>query len=150
VALVRAGRDPRIHATATWAAISTFQRYTPEQRDAWRADGFMAIENARTGQVFKLHTDLLDDIETHADAYDVVEAVRRLRTPLLIVHGTRDESVPVEEAERLSEAADKMLARTLLIEGAGHTFGAAHPFTGSTPELDRVIEATIAWFREAF
>ena len=32
------------------------------------------------------------------------------------------------------------------IDGAGHTFGAAHPWRGATPELEQVADATLAFF----
>ena len=39
-------------------------------------------------------------------------------------------------------------ARFLAVEGAGHTFGAVHPWRGATPELHRVEDATLAFFAE--
>jgi hypothetical protein len=31
------------------------------------------------------------------------------------------------------------------VERGGHTFGAVHPWRSSTPELDQVFDATLAW-----
>ena len=31
------------------------------------------------------------------------------------------------------------------VPGAGHTFGAVHPFAGPTPQLTRALNATQAW-----
>ena len=36
-------------------------------------------------------------------------------------------------------------SRFLRIEGAAHTFGAAHPWTGSTPALDLAMKETVGW-----
>ncbi len=149
VSILRAGRDPRVRSLVTWASVATFYRYTDEQRDMWRRVGSVPIENSRTGQVFQLRTDLLDDLESHPDAYDIEAAAARLKIPYLIVHGTRDETVPVEEAELIARGADRSLTRSRLIEGGGHTFGAVHPFRGSPPELERAIDATITWFRDS-
>jgi hypothetical protein len=34
----------------------------------------------------------------------------------------------------------------IVIEGVGHTFGAAHPFVGVTPQLQEAMDQTIGWF----
>jgi dipeptidyl aminopeptidase/acylaminoacyl peptidase len=146
--LLRARRDPRVQAVVTWAAVSTFHRHDAETVREWRERGFLQVVNARTGQIFKLSTAFLDDLEAHGDAYEPTEAIRNLEIPVLLIHGTRDESVPPDEANILARAAGPGVTRLALIQGAGHTFGAVHPFRGSTPELDIVLEKTIGWFRD--
>ena len=66
--------------------------------------------------------------------------------PWLIVHGEDDETVPVAEAETLSQAAAAP-CELLRVEQAGHTFGGVHPFAGPTPQLIEVFNATQSWFR---
>jgi pimeloyl-ACP methyl ester carboxylesterase len=144
VAVLYAARDPRIGALVTWSAISTVDRWPAPERVEWRAAGVKEIRNARTGQVLPLYPDVLDDIECNRATLDISAAASRLAVPWLIVHGTVDESVPLEEAERLFAAAPAGSTRFLPIENAGHTFGAAHPWKGSTPELERAFEATVA------
>jgi len=149
VAMVRAGRDPRIGALVTWAAVASFQRYADAEKARWRKQGYLEVENARTGQIFRVGLGLLEDIESHAEAYDPVAAAGRLRIPTLVIHGTRDDAVPVEDGNRLARALDPGLGNLMLVEGAGHTFGAAHPFEGTPPALERVLAATVEWFKEA-
>ncbi|WP_229725569.1 hypothetical protein [Calditerricola satsumensis] len=36
-----------------------------------------------------------------------------------------------------------------VIEGANHTFGAVHPFSGSTPHLDEALRMTVDFLRRA-
>jgi len=67
-----------------------------------------------------------------------------VRVPWLILHGTADDAVPVAEAQALAEAAPE--ARLLLLDGAGHTFGAVHPFAGMTPDLAVAFDETVKWF----
>ena len=38
-------------------------------------------------------------------------------------------------------------ARLFLVDGAGHTFGAVHPFEGATAALESAIQATRDHFR---
>jgi dipeptidyl aminopeptidase/acylaminoacyl peptidase len=144
-AVLQAARDPRVRALVTWAAISSVERWPSAQRSSWRAAGKTDIQNARTGQVLPLYTDVLDDIEQNASALDIEAAGRRIRIPWLVIHGTEDESVGFAEAERLKAASARPDTRLLPIQGGGHTFGAVHPWRATTPELDTVFDATLAW-----
>ena len=145
IAVLQAARDPRVRALVTWAAISSVERWPSAQRSSWRAAGKTDIQNTRTGQVLPLYTDVLDDIEQNASALDIEAAGRRIRIPWLVIHGTEDESVGFAEAERLKAASARPDTRLLPIQGGGHTFGAVHPWRASTPELNTVFDATLAW-----
>lgn len=147
VAVLQAARDSRVRVLVTWSAISTVERWSPEEQVEWRKAGVTAILNARTGQRLPLYLDVLDDIQKHGKSrLDILEAAGRLTIPWLIVHGTADESVSYLEAEALRGASALDTTRLLVVEGAGHTFGAAHPWQGSTPELDRVFDQSLAAF----
>ena len=146
VALLHAAQRGDYAAVVTWAAVSHPDRYPPEVVAEWRARGFIEIRNARTGDVLEMGTDWLDDVERNRTALDIVEHVRRLSTPALVIHGTADESVPFAEGQALRAALSAEGSRFLAIEGAGHTFGAVHPFSGSNPGLDRVFEASLEFF----
>jgi len=146
IAVLDAAGDPRIRALVTWAAISTVDRWPAAQRATWREAGVNEVKNVRTGEVLPLYTDVLDDVENHGGALDIERAAARLTIPWLIVHGTADEAVALGEGERLARAAPR--ARFLPVEGGGHTFGAAHPWRAPTPELERVEDATLAFFAE--
>jgi dipeptidyl aminopeptidase/acylaminoacyl peptidase len=56
--------------------------------------------------------------------------------PVLFVHGRRDETVPVSQAERLYEAAG-FPKKLVIIEGAGHRLR----------KDERVIETILAWLK---
>jgi pimeloyl-ACP methyl ester carboxylesterase len=144
IAVLNAARDVRIQALVTWAAISTVQRWGSEECARWRKTGHTTVLNARTGQELPLYTDVLDDIDRNASALDIRSAAANIRVPWLVVHGRDDESVAFAEAETLV-AASSGTARLLEVKGGGHTFGAAHPWRGSTPELDAVFDATVNW-----
>jgi pimeloyl-ACP methyl ester carboxylesterase len=146
MAVLHASGDPRVRALVTWAAIATVERWPAPQRAAWRAAGVSPVKNVRTGQVLPQYPDVLDDIERNADALDIGAAAARLTVPWLIVHGTADVAVAPAEAEQLAAAAPG--ARVLMVEGAGHTFGATHPWKGAPPELERVQDATLAFLAE--
>lgn len=143
ISILYAAGDRRVRALATWAAISTVERWSRGEKERWRAAGVQEIRNARTGEVLPLYPDVLEDIEANAAALDIPAAAGRIEVPWLLVHGADDEAVSVAEARVLAAAAPA--AKSLIVEGAGHTFGAAHPWVGSTPALDRVFDATLAF-----
>ena len=149
-AVLAAAREPwreRVRALVTWAAIARVDRYSQREKQAWRAAGDLPVANARTGQQLALGRGLLEDVERHATGdLDILAAAGRRAAPWLIVHGDEDESVPASEAIELDAYAAGP-HELLLIPGAGHTFGARHPFAGPTPFLIQALNATQAWFR---
>jgi len=143
-AILRAREDRRIRAVVTWSAISTFFRYSPREIAAWKERGFMEFLNSRTGQQMRIAATYLDDLERHRQRFDVARAASELPVPLLLVHGEEDLSVPLHEARELLQATEGRAA-LLQIPRTGHTFGAVHPWQGSTPALDQAIQASIEW-----
>jgi pimeloyl-ACP methyl ester carboxylesterase len=144
VAILCAAGDARVRALVTWASIATVRRWDSAAIAAWRATGRQDVVNARTGEVLPLYTEVLDDIDARGAQLDIEAAAARVAAPWLIVHGTDDEAVAMTEAERLVAAQPSAVLER--IEGAGHTFGARHPWSGSTPELDRAMTSSVTWF----
>lgn len=144
VAILQTARDDRIGALVTWAAISTVTRWRDDVVQRWRSTGVYAERNARTGQELPMTTAVLDDVERNAALLDIRSAASRVNVPWLLVHGDADESVLPVESERLREAASES-TRYLMVEGGSHTFGAAHPWQGESPQLRQVIDASLGW-----
>jgi uncharacterized protein len=146
IAILETAQDFRIRALVTWAAIASVVRWSLEDRRVWRQTGKTTVTNARTGQVLPLYTDVLDDMETNGPLLDIEAAAERIRVPWLLIHGADDESVDFAEAELLKAAAGQgEMTRLLRVDGAGHTFGAVHPWRSGTPELELVFDASIDW-----
>jgi dienelactone hydrolase len=150
IAVLYAAGDRRVEALVTWASISSVERWSPHEVREWRKTGVQEILNTRTGQRLPLLTDVLDDVERNAGgSLDILGAASRIQVPWLIAHGIEDESVSHLEAEALRTASPVPTTRLLAIEGAGHTFGAGHPWDAQkhdTPALRRVFDMTLAWF----
>ena len=146
VAVLETARDDRIAALVTWAAVSTVHRWPAEVVAEWRKAGRHDVVNSRTGDVLPLYTDVLDDNETNAERLDILGAAGRITVPWLLVHGEDDESVALEEGQRLAEVVRHPASRHEWIAGGAHTFGARHPWAGTTPELERAFAASVAWF----
>lgn len=144
IAILTAAARPDVACTVTWAAVSGLERYAEAFLPQLEADGVAWITNARTGQRLPIWRDLVDDLRDNADELDILAAAGRLEAPLLIVHGDSDETVPLDSAHAIAGAA-KSAREVRVVEGAGHTMNAIHPFSGPTPELDRAIDASVGW-----
>ena len=147
-AVVTAAEDSRVACLVTWNAVAYANRWSAKQRQEWRRSGRIEILNSRTGQMLPLGLALLEDSERNAQRLDVLKAASRLSVPYLVIHGTDDESVSVADGVRLAEAGPSATTRLQLIEGGGHTFGAVHPFQGTTEHLTQAVELTAGWFSE--
>jgi pimeloyl-ACP methyl ester carboxylesterase len=146
--IITGAEDGRVGGIVTWNAVGYIDRWSEEKKEEWRREGRIEILNARTGQMMPLGIGTLEDYERNRERLDLQKAAGRLEVPYLIVHGTADESVSIEDGELLAEAAPSATTRFLKVEGAGHTFGAVHPFRGTTDELERAIEESAGWFAE--
>lgn len=142
IVLLEGVNDQRVQALVTWAAVSTFNRYTEAQRNRWIEEGYLEVPNTRTGQIMRLNVSLLRDYENHADELDIMKAAASLQRPLLVLHGEVDLSVTIENGEKLSAAADANLTKFVRIPKTGHTFGVAHPFEKRTDPLQRAVDET--------
>ncbi len=145
VSLIAAKEDKRLQAVAVWSTIDHFNRYTEEQRRRWREKGSVQLHSVSSRKLFSLTTALLDDVENNAERLNIVKAVEELRKPLLIVHGTADIPAKFEEAERLYDAADKQLTKFVRLEGAGHMYGAKHPYKEESQTMNHVLDITSKW-----
>jgi len=71
--------------------------------------------------------------------YDVLKAVRSA-PPILILHGSLDEVVPPEHAQKLHEAASEP-KRLEFVAGADHVFS-------QHEHLNKVIDLSLEWFKK--
>ena len=143
LALIHAAERRDCRCVVTWAAVATFDRFDEDAKTLWRERGSLPILNARTGQELRLDVTALEDLEANRDRFDVPAACRRLDVPVLIVHGTADESVPWAESRLLADEIRRPDRRVLDVAGAGHTFGIRHPMENTTESFERVAKATL-------
>ncbi len=141
-AILYAAREPRVRAVATLAAVASTDARPPDLDAQLRENGFYAYPNARTKQLMPVARHAFEDGARHS----VAQSAAALTCPLLLVHGDADGSVPPAAQATLARA--QPAAELLTIEGAGHTFGAVHPFQGPTPHLEAAMARIVPFFRE--
>ena len=144
--LSAAAADSDVGSLVTWAAISYPTRWSKDDVATWRRRGYAEIANTRTGQIMRLGTNMLEDVEMNGQTkLNIEAAAAKIKVPWLIVHGTADETVPSSEAERL-HALSPGVSTLRLIKGADHGFGAKHPLTEIPPVLEKVVLETVKFF----
>ena len=146
-ALLHAAEAGDYSCVIAWAAIQTASRFDEETIERWRREGHLEVANARTGQVFKIQLDGLQDYEANKERFDIQAATGRIVAPTLFVHGTMDESVEIDALDALL-AARGPEGEALRLKGAGHTFGIRHPMTQSSPDFEAVWAKTKAFLGE--
>lgn len=147
--LLKAAEEPRVKAVVSWAAINNLEERWPQDFiDDWKNKGVVYIENARTNQKMPLYYQLVENFEKNKHRLDIPAAVKSLRQPLLVIHGTADETLPHQMAEDI--ASWKKDAQLLLIPDSNHTFGGAHPWTAEELPRDtlKVAQASIAFLEK--
>ncbi|MEM1587901.1 MAG: YqiA/YcfP family alpha/beta fold hydrolase [Candidatus Bathyarchaeia archaeon] len=83
----------------------------------------------------KVTKDFLKDLQK----YNLLNCIKNLTSPILIIHGESDEVAPVEHAYKLFKAA-KEPKRIEIIKGANHTFS-------NIEHLNKVVELSLSWFK---
>ena len=147
MALLHASESGDYRAVVTWAALSQFDRWDEATKQLWRRAGEIRVLHARTKQELPIGVEVLEDFERHRERFDVRAACRRLRAPVLALHGSADESVELENLDRIASALPGDTgSRTRVLAGQGHTFGAVHPLASIPPALDSALESTVEWF----
>lgn len=148
ISLLTARKKNEIKAVAVWSSVSDFNRYSDRQKEQWRKKGVFEVLNSRTKQVMRLNASLLDDLERNKQgSLNIEKAVKELNKPLFIAHGEQDLAVSVKEAETIYNWSDKNISELFIIPSTGHTIGAKHPFEGSNPKLDLLMEKTENFFK---
>ena len=117
VGVLTAAKDRRIKALVTWAAPCR-------------------LDELFRGEVIEG----LERLWRDAEKYDVVKAVKEIQCPLLIVHGSLDEQVPLSHAKVLYENANKP-KEIHIIKDADHRL--TNPIHRS-----KAIELTLEWFKK--
>lgn len=147
--LLKAAEDIRVKSVATWAAVSEcktpWKSWSKEKMEEWQHTGVQYLVNGRTKQNMPLYYQLYQNYIEHEHRLSIEEAVKALKIPLLICHGTEDPAVPIEQAYELHHW--KPDAELFTVE-SDHVFGRKHPWHEDAlpqPAQD-VVDKTLSFF----
>ena len=148
ISILKAREDSRVKKLCTWASLSEVSKYwTTEQLEQIKRDGVIYLPNKRTGQQMPIRWQMYEDYYAHKDRLFIPDAVRQLQIPFLIIHGTKDETVPVANAIEMHTWNKS--ARLFLVEGGNHNFGGKHPWEQETlsEDMEDVLNETVEFFK---
>ena len=145
--LLKAAEDPRVTAVATWAAVADLHpRWPAAVLAEWQRTGVLHVPNTRTGQQLPLYYQIVENFYAHRARLDLPALIPGLPQPLLLIHGDQDETVPLAAMHQLH--AGQPAAEVLVVPGAGHMFGGAHPWPGEAlpPQAQLIAKRTAEFF----
>jgi pimeloyl-ACP methyl ester carboxylesterase len=132
VALLFAAQVKKLASLVTLAAPVHPEKITehllsPQEVTDWRRTGYTIYHGRR------INVTMLDDLES----INVPQAIAEVRCPTLVIHGDRDETVPVAEGHELFSLLPGA-KELMVIRGADHRF--------SDPDhLEKVINHATDW-----
>ena len=147
ISLLTTQINKKIKKIATWAAVCDFEQRLPTNLEQWKNDGVIYIENARTKQQMPMYYQFVEDLLANKNLLSIKNAVKKITIPQLIIHGTNDTTVSIDEAQQLKDWNSN--AKMYLIEGAEHTFGGKHPFDSENlpKHTLMLLEITMDFFK---
>ncbi|GGW57822.1 alpha/beta hydrolase family protein [Winogradskyella epiphytica] len=141
IAILKASEDPRITNLITLASVSDFGRRTSTIGDLkeWKETGVKYILNGRTKQKMPHFFQFYEDFKANENRLHIESAAKRINIPWLIIHGSKDTSVNLSEAEELHQWNPN--SELKIIENADHVFNTKHPWNDKklSKELQSVI-----------
>ena len=145
IVILKAAEDHRIARLITLASVSDFgSRFgSVKEIKSWKKDGVKYITNGRTKQQMPHYYQFYEDFKANEELLHIESAEQRLKIPHLIIHGSKDTSVNLNEANALHQWNPS--SKLKVIEGADHVFNTKHPWDKNelSNELKSVVISTI-------
>jgi dipeptidyl aminopeptidase/acylaminoacyl peptidase len=88
-----------------------------------------------TGELQRHHGDTLLDTSSPRTGHSVLDLANHIATPVVLIHGDRDEITPFDDARKLARALGA-LCTLLVLAGTGHTISA-------TPDIEQTLNTEL-------
>lgn len=150
IASIKAAEEERITRLVTFSAVSDFASRFPEEKEIekWKDKGVSYVLNSRTKQQLPHHYQFYKNFKDNEERLTISNAVKNLKIPNLIVHGSNDTSVPISDSGKLFEWSP--YPDLLLVESADHVYGVSHPWNGEDlpKEFIYVLDRTLKFLKK--
>ncbi len=147
-AILFAAENEEITKLASWAAFSDFMKIWKRYYDIdeWKQAGTIWRENPYSSEPLPLDFQIVENYLQNKQRFNILNAMQSYKKPVMLIHGTEDDMVPMEHALELKQANKNAILN--LFPGASHTFGGYHPFTQSQlpPDTKRMVDDLIDFF----
>ncbi len=145
IVTIKAEEDSRITNVISLAGVSNFENRFPKDEafETWKKEGVYYVVNGRTKQDMPHFYQFFEDFEQNKDRINIKRAASNLKIPHLIIHGSNDTSVSIEEAKNLHKWNPN--SELKIIEGADHVFNTRHPWDNNdlSEQLNTVVKSII-------
>ncbi|MBP1930551.1 alpha/beta hydrolase family protein [Ammoniphilus resinae] len=141
-----AAESSQIKGVISWNGISQVDIFDQSLKQQIKKAGIGFIENKRTKQQMPIRSIVLEDIKQNKERFDILSHLQHLQVPALFIQGAEDASRLIEGFHQMERTAPNQVF--VQIDGANHTFGAVHPFKGTTPFLEQAINYTIHFLQQ--
>ena len=142
---------PRPVGVITLAAPSKPFMFSPADKKLMLEQGYLESPSSRTGQVLRVGKAYIEEQLADPHAHDVLAMTKRIRCPILVIHGENDPSVPVSNAHDLAAAAGDN-AELVIIPGADHVFNTPNPFAmheTASEQLAQALDSALGFAKRA-
>jgi pimeloyl-ACP methyl ester carboxylesterase len=149
ITTIAAANDNRIKKLITMAGVADYEERFPtgKELEQWKTDGVYYVKNGRTKQDMPFFYQMYEDFQANRDGLNILNAAASLEISHLIIHGTADETVAVNDAHKLKKSSKH--SQLSLLRGAGHTFGASHPWESKSmpADLRQAVQCAVNFLR---
>ena len=150
ISIIKAAEETRINKIVTFSSVSDFASRFPTGKalENWKQKGVNYIVNTRTKQQLPHHFQFYTNFKDNEERLTISRATKALKIPHLIVHGSKDSSVPLSESGQLLKWSPN--PELLLVEGADHVYDLSHPWnkTELPANFKYVLEGTLKFIAE--
>ena len=150
LSVLKGASDDRIDKIISWASVCNFENRLPKEKiDVWKERGVVYSYNSRTKQQMPMYFQFREDYYANKKKLSIPVAAQKLLKPTLIVHGSLDPTVNIQEAFQLHQWIKS--SKLCVVEGADHVFNVKHPFMSTdsfSKELTSVLEKTLEFMKE--
>ncbi|NJN50059.1 MAG: alpha/beta fold hydrolase [Polaribacter sp.] len=142
ISLLKTAEEKRITKVITLASVCDFAKRTATIGDLenWKKEGVKYVLNGRTKQQMPHYYQFYEDFLANKTRLNIKNAVEKISIPLLILHGDKDTSVFIKEAENLKSWNKN--AQFIVVKDADHVFNVQHPWIEKklSKQMREVIE----------
>ena len=127
------------------STVKQLNFWPQEMVDEWKQNKVYYKKNNRTKQLLPQGEEFLEEVLQSDSKWNVENEIKKLKQPILILHGENDEAIPEEHGRSLFEWVHPFNKKSFLkiIPGATHTYNTKHPFEGTTQQLEEMINSTV-------
>ena len=149
IAMLKSAEDRRVEKVISWASPSNFLERLPKKEKLvkWKELGVAYIYNGRTKQNMPMYFQFYENCIKFAKRLNIQNAVSKMITPHLLVHGSEDPTVLLSEAVSIKNWNKN--THLHIIDGSDHVFGGFHPYNLEEfpKDLQEAIDVTIKFLK---